>query len=293
MTIAGVYLSPEGVVLGADSTSSIGAGEGFHFYDFNQKLFEVGESSSLGLLTWGLGGFNHISYRTLVATFADALTAAPATSVGEVADRWTDHFWQTYSASAEVSRFRALSAKAGVGQAPTTGGVRTADEEQEWMNLRTNLVVGFCVAGYVMPTRMPEAVSVVFRPELGRPAPVPVGQHSIQWWGVPNFFNRLLRGADDNVVQGILTSGLWSGTPADLHGIINSSLVVPLGTLPIRDAVDYVHTCIYCTVKAIKFSGLPQVCGGPIELAVITSDRRFRWVRHKPWDAAILDGALV
>ena len=42
--------------------------------------------------------------------------------------------------------------------------------------------------------------------------------------------------------------------------------------------------------KAMKFSDLPQICGGPIEIAVITSDRRFRWVKHKTWDAAIMEG---
>lgn len=293
MTIAGVYLSPEGVVLGADSTSSVNAGQGFHFYDFNQKLFEVGESSSLGLLTWGLGGFQNVSYRTLIATFADSLAALPPTSVGDATSRWADHFWATYSASAEVVRFRLLDAKARPDSPATASGVRTAEEHQEWLNLGTNLVVGFCLAGYVLPSRAPEATTVSFRPELGKPTPVSVAQHSIQWWGVPNFFNRLLRGADDNVVGGILNSGLWTGSQQDLLDIVQDSTVLPLGTLPIRDAVDYVHTCIYCTVKAIKFSGLPQVCGGPIELAVVTSDRKFRWVRHKPWDAAILDGALV
>ena len=57
-----------------------------------------------------------------------------------------------------------------------------------------------------------------------------------------------------------------------------------------RDAIDYVHSAIYCTIKAVKFSTMAQVCGGPIEIAVITSDRLFRWVRHKPWHAAIVDG---
>jgi hypothetical protein len=35
-----------------------------------------------------------------------------------------------------------------------------------------------------------------------------------------------------------------------------------------------------------------MVCGGPIEIAVISSDRKFRWVRHKEWDAAIAEGAM-
>ena len=57
--------------------------------------------------------------------------------------------------------------------------------------------------------------------------------------------------------------------------------------LPIREAIDFIHTSIYSTVKGLKFSRLDQVCGGPIEIAVITSDRLFRWVRHKEMDAAI------
>jgi hypothetical protein len=59
--------------------------------------------------------------------------------------------------------------------------------------------------------------------------------------------------------------------------------------LPIRDAIDFVHSSIYSTIKALKFSQFPQVCGGPIEIAVITSDRPFRWVRHKRFDAAITE----
>ena len=60
--------------------------------------------------------------------------------------------------------------------------------------------------------------------------------------------------------------------------------------LPIREAIDFVHACIYSTIKAMKFSNFSQICGGPIEIAVITSDRRFRWVLHKDWDAAVLEG---
>jgi len=61
-------------------------------------------------------------------------------------------------------------------------------------------------------------------------------------------------------------------------------------SIPIRDAVDFVHTCIHSTIKALKFSRYSQVCGGPIELAVITTDRASRWIKHKGWDAAIEEG---
>ena len=68
MTIAICYVSPEGIVLGADSTSSaVVSPGGFHYFNFNQKLFEVGEDSTVGVLTWGLGGLGEMSHRRMLA----------------------------------------------------------------------------------------------------------------------------------------------------------------------------------------------------------------------------------
>ncbi|MGH1509783.1 hypothetical protein [Ralstonia solanacearum] len=101
--------------------------------------------------------------------------------------------------------------------------------------------------------------------------------------------SRLIHGADVNLKNAILASGKWSGTSQELDQVVATQSLTS-ASLPIRDAIDYVYSCIHCTIKALKFSSLPQVCGGPIELAVITTDRKFRWVRHKPFDAAINDG---
>ena len=62
MTIAACYLSSEGVVLGADSTSTYlvpikknGTIEWqTQHYDHAQKLFEIGEDSTAGIVIWGL-----------------------------------------------------------------------------------------------------------------------------------------------------------------------------------------------------------------------------------------------
>jgi len=57
MTIATCYVSPEGVVLGADSTSTAQVGQTqFRHFDFAQKIFEFGEHpSTVGVVIWGLG----------------------------------------------------------------------------------------------------------------------------------------------------------------------------------------------------------------------------------------------
>jgi hypothetical protein len=93
LTIAICCTTPEGVVLGADSTMSVMMpGGGFHYLNFNQKLFQIGETGTLNGLTWGLAGLGNLSHRTQFALLADDLAATPAVSVAEVAARWTDRF---------------------------------------------------------------------------------------------------------------------------------------------------------------------------------------------------------
>lgn len=290
MTIAVCYLSPEGIVLGADSTSSCLGQGGMHYFNFNQKVFEVGQDSTLGVVTWGLGGLGFLSYRMILARVSDSFQANAPASVQAAADMFIDVFWNDYNAFSHVKRARALNGKRTFGSAQSAVDVRTLSEEAELENLRTALPVGFCVAGYVPENREPAAVSVIFDPlSNARPTSQAMRMETSQWWGVPNIVDRMTYGADVNLKTAILTSGKWAGTPQELDQIVSAQCLMR-AVLPIRDAIDYVYSCIHCTIKALKFSSLPQVCGGPIELAVITTDRKFRWVRHKPFDAAINDG---
>ena len=86
---------------------------------------------------------------------------------------------------------------------------------------------------------------------------------------------RLMEGSDRSFREEILNSPHWVGTAADLSAIVEKC-ALGHGILPIRDAVDFVYSSISSTIKALKFSNLPQICGGPIEIAVITADRPFR-----------------
>lgn len=293
MTIAGLYLSPEGVVIGADSTSSFRNGNGYHYYNFAQKLFEIGEDSTFALLTWGMGGIGDVSYRALVARLADDLLDHPATSVSDVASRWIDIFWPLFSAYPAVVEANNLDQHGAHDPAAATyPGTRTAEEEARYQNLCRNLAVGFCIAGYVPADRDPEAMVVIFQACAARPVPQPAPRFNVNWWGMPNIMNRVIYGVDDISVESIMASGKWNGTQSELIDVLVANAQLPGAHLPIRDAIDYVHSAIYCTIKAMKFSNHAQVCGGPIELAVITADRKFRWVRHKAWDAAIAEGEL-
>jgi hypothetical protein len=284
MTIAACYISNEGVVLGADSTSTFTTSDGLiRHYNNEQKLFEVGEmGSTLGLVTWGLGALPNVSYRQLAAQLSDDLMANEPQTVQQCAERWRDLFWPLYAAQL-APQIALVTALAGL-PAPTP------QQAQQLAALRQALLVGFCIGGHVRLDRRPVAFVMVFQPE----SPVAPSVSEVQrgqplFAGVPNLINRLIRGIDEQVFTAILASGLWHGTPQNLEAIVRQHSLGPQTLLPIREAIDWIHSSIFITIKAVKFSKLPAICGGPIEVAVITSDRRFRWVCHKGLDQALTD----
>lgn len=295
MTIAMCSVTAEGIVMGADSTSSVFFDStGFHYFNHNQKLFEIGENSTLGMVTWGLGQIGNVSYRTLVAKLDDELVQNPAKTVSEVAQRFSDLVWQEYSTFFvnELAELIALSALNPFDPAlPPDPAMRTSDNEQRFHLLRHNLTVGFCIGGHLLPERESSAYEILVLPTLTK-APAPRLLSATSFWGAPNFILRLLNGWDHDVKAAIMASGKWQGTEAELVTVLNQN-ALHAGTSTLRDAIDFVYSSIHSTIKALKFSSLNQVCGGPIELAVISTDRRFRWVRHKKWDSAITDGDII
>jgi hypothetical protein len=292
MTIAACYLSAEGVVFGADSTTTMyvsgmgpNASGAEHHYNFAQKIFQVGENSTLGMTMWGLGNLHSLSYRTLIAQFADSLLGQGAPSMAEVADRWNQYFWSHYSAE-----FASILQRA---QALRSQPSRTSDEENELSFLLQAFSGGFCIGGHLMNDRMPRAFEVLFDPSMAIPGPVrPLVIGTTRFWGCPNLISRLIYGLDESVLLSILRSGQWSGTEQDLLDLLMPHCLGQPFDLPIREAIDWLHASIYTTIKTMKFSHMAPVCGGPVEIAVITTDRRFRWVRHKGLDSAIGEGGL-
>lgn len=283
MTIAACYVSNEGVVLGADSTTTYPTANGARFFNNAQKIFEVGESgSTLGIVTWGMGGLPQNSYRQLAAELSDDLLESHPGSVQECAQRWSELFWNAYSGQCApaITKYNALRANP----------ARNPLEELQLKALDENLAVGFCIGGHVENLRDPMAFELAFKPDLtGAPSPIEVLRDKPAFWGVRNVMNRLLKGIDQDAFAALLASGGWKGTQADLENVLRPFEMGVGHRLPLRDAVDWIYSSIFTTIKSLKFSGIPMVCGGPIEIGAITADRKFRWICHKGLDQALSD----
>jgi hypothetical protein len=206
----------------------------------------------------------------LLAKFADDLASNEPTSVEEVARRWADFFWKEYSAASTASQLAPSFAELRqlAGKAP-----HSPNTASSFNVLRVGLMVSFCLGGYVTRNRQPVAYEMLFDPiSLAAPTPVQLPMNNPRFWGAPNMIHRLLMGCDEGLRQNILKSGKWSGTEQDLNSLICQH-ALGHAILPIRDAIDFTHACIAGTIKALKFSNFSQICGGPIEIAVITADR--------------------
>jgi hypothetical protein len=285
MTIAACYVSNEGVVLGSDSSSTYLTPSGFRHLLYAQKIFEIGESgSSLGIVTWGRAGLPNRSYRQITAELSDCLLGKAPESVEEVGSRWIEMLWPEYTRQLQdwIAKYRVLCEKPD----------RTANEESDRQNLWASLFVGFCIGGHVRKNRTPTAVEILFMPgATDPPKPIVISPNQPRFWGMPNMMERLLKGIDSMVYNGIRVSPFWKGTVSDLDAIIIPHVLDANIQLPLRVAIDWIFSSIFITIKAMKFYKDPPFCGGSIEVAAITADRRFRWIRHKRLDQALVDHA--
>ena len=283
-------------MLGADSARTDGGPQGAQQYNHNQKLFEIGRDSNYGLVTWGNAGLNHVSYRTLIARLADALPDLHSTPVADVVAEWVTVFFPEYQQQfanvndqTAIAQCSALVAQQQAAATPLTEPERTL--LAQLLASMNAAGAGFCIGGVSNTDHQPEAYTLWFSPlDTTAPTPTQLACPSNQFWGAPNFLARLLTGADLGLKKALLDSGNWTGTEADFDTVLQQFDLGVRPQLPLRDGIDWVFTAIYTNVKAYKFAHRPRICGGPVEIAVVSSDRPFRWVMHKRLDRAIWDG---
>ena len=264
MTIAAAYLVSDGVVLGADSSTTVqvatpqGAGV-VQLLDHSQKIFEIGENSRLGMCTWGAGSLGPISHRTIVARLADNIN--DESTVKDAADQL----------------------------------VKLVEPAATQANIE---FVGYYLGGWNPETYEPTCCHIGVKKGKGEITPLQLGLCSFS--GSHAFFTRVFRGYDPQLpvalkekIKNLMADKLEDDFDSTFDKAFKEA-AAPFVTagfqdLPIREAIDFIYSYLHITVKAEKFKYGPPSCGGPIEVGFISTDRRFRWVRHKPFYSAITE----
>lgn len=265
MTIAIVLKIGDGLVLGADSASTLSAGPAFYNSYFNaEKVFNLVKGLPLGVVVAGLGGLSGRSVMSLAKDLRALLVnsantdwyLAPSTYTVEEAAQRVKRFFldQLYA-----QQFGSL------------------DKSVE------HPIMNFLVAGYGAQQTKSEIWRVTadqtgaFTVTCEASKDVPWG---MSWQGMPEALNRLVRGYSAGVVQGLIASGI---PEQQVLGFLGGIQVEPLvhDAMPLQDGIDLVHYLIEVTTGFVRFApGVPGV-HPPIDSSAITLHEGFRWVRRK------------
>lgn len=256
MPIVACFLTPEGVVIGADSAAPMGVvatispGTGPPVV---QRVFQVADT--LGMAFWGDALHTHLSPRSIAATLADEFARHSPPTVHAAAAR------VAATLESAVARPGSASRK---GRAPS---------------------LGCCIAGHLDGEAHAARAYEIALVTAGAPVvrPLPFGG---SYWGSPGFVSRFLWGIDAAAFDRILASRRWKGTRKELLALLDPSRLDMVRDLPLSQALEWVYTLLFSSVHAAESIGRLSDARGPLHLAVIACDAGFRWVCHtEPWES--------
>ena len=267
MTIALVIKVDDGVVLAADSATTMGQTQPdgsfsvANIYNNANKVFNLHKGLPIGAMTWGLGNIGPASISTLTKDLRTRFDSggewdlvAGTYDMPGVADRVVDYLYR--------EKYE-----------PTLKGVDTSQ-----------LHLGFLTAGYDTLSDEPRVFVNNFG-ESGGESPVEVlqGTTGAQWWGQPEAISRLVLGVSLDAAQALMSRGLDAGQAMAAVGAIQEGVtpqIVP-PSMPIQDAIDLARFLVYVTIEYVRFCPGHATVGGPIEIATVTKHEGFKWVSRK------------
>lgn len=266
MTIAIALKVGDGVVLGADSASTMMVQGGVGNVYFNaEKVFNLVKGLPVGVVVAGLGGLAGRSVTSLsrdlrarikARTHPDYMLDRDGYTVEDLAKMLRRFFYEEHY-RAEFAALPAETAKP---------------------------AMSLLIAGYSAGAAMSEVWAIEVDqagncqdPQLMIPKDAS-GQ--AQWRGQPEALNRLVNGWSTGVYQRIVAGGI---NPDDALALLQSAPNTPLLApgMPLQDAIDLVHYLIDVTAGFVRFAPGPPTVAPPTDSAAITKHEGFRWVRRK------------
>lgn len=262
MTVIVGAASPEGVVLGSDSRTTLSEGQRHRIRsDFGEKVFAV--HGRFGVATYGIAGIGEKTIAGLMQEFIAQDVESDHEDGAAFARRLGDFFDRVFREQRE-----------GDGQ---------PEPEQGW-------VLGFLVAGY-------DDAGIGHIWEVGVPGPtltetpVTTAALGVLWRGQTDVIRRLIKGFDADELQAAGVD-VAERTLDELRKL-EYILLMPI---TLQDACDFTSFLIRTTIDMQRFSdgtshfpGLIPACGGAIQLLAVTG-RGVEWISRARLTAASRPG---
>lgn len=241
MTIVIALLVGDGVVLAADSASTLTEGTNVKNVYFNaEKVWNVCKGLPIGAVTYGLGGFAGRSIASLAKDlrerFSDGGTwtlIKKGFTVESVAQRFKEFFYDEHY----------------VKEWPKKG------TDPQGAAIDVHAPFGFLIAGYSNAERHAEVWSFEVD-QTGTPRVSSVfgrDQVGVEAKGQPEAIYRLLGGYSPLILTGLINSGIpQANAEAFLNGLPVEKLVH--ASMPIQDAIDLARYCVEVTAGFVRFT---------------------------------------
>ncbi len=268
MTIALAVLVSDGMVMAADSATSLAAGPGrlTNVYDSADKVFNLYRGRPIGAFTAGMGNIGKASIATIAKDLRHAFhTGVPIGPSGYVFDP------TTYTVEEVAIAARQLF------------------YEDMYMSLpkdqRSQGVWAFVVGGYSAGASHAELWQVSINSGKSEP-PIqvrPAGDSGILWVGEGEALNRLVLGFSQKMPAELVKIGLNKADVDTAMALLKTDLDSALAPppMPIQEAIDLARFLAETAIQYSRFKpGAPTV-GGPVDIAAITKHEGFRWVQRK------------
>lgn len=264
MTIAIALKVGDGLILGADSASTLADADGVGNVYFNaEKLFNLVKGLPLGAVVSGLGGLQGRSVATLAKDLRLRMSDPSQT------DWFLDPLKFTVEQAADcVKRF--------------FYDELYVAETAEWPEGSPKPTMNLLVGGYSAGQPHSEVWSVEIDAQGKCKSECSIAKESTGavWRGQPEALNRLLRGYSETVFDQMVKSGV---PPQSASAFLAGIPIMPLihGAMPIQDAIDLLHYFVDVTAGFVRFAPGAPVVHPPTDSAAITAHEGFRWIRRK------------
>lgn len=283
MSIAVAISVHDGVVLAADSASTLGAGimgipgippgtgpqqVAMNVYNNANKIANLYKGKPIGCVAYGSGSIGSASISTLLKDFRYRLMnglekdfSLNSHTIEEVGRLLSSFLGQ------HVQRL-------GPNDPKPTLGLMLAGYSAEKTPGEAKML------GEVWSIEIQNGVS---SPPKNMRQLDPVG---ISWAGESESLARLLMGFSPRLPQ--LLRAVTKPTPSDqdiakLTGFLGGNLTAPVvfAPMPIQDTIDLAEWLVQTAIMYSRFTPGAPVVGGPIESAAITKHEGFKWIRRK------------
>ncbi len=249
MTIVTSVKVKDGLVLGADSVTTISVASGkskgavLKTYANAQKLFRI-DSLPIGIMTWGLGSIGGRSAEGIVKDFQESLPEGTA-DVEEVAE----------ALAAYVGPLYAEAFPGGKGEPLTQAG--------------------FIVAGYSDGAQMAETFEVVLPRDTAAQSLQSEAQIGALWRGITDPYSAVALGMTSQVMQELTKRG---ATKQQIQSLMNrAGMSVIFDGMPLQDAVNYAVYILEVTIGWAAFQQGERSCGHPLQVACLRPGH-WEWV---------------